>query len=309
MADQKVSALTTIPVVDRAADILYIVDTSGGTSNKVTPNTLLGITGAPVGDTDVATLTNKTITSPAISSPVFSGTITGTYTIGGTPTFPSSVATLTGSQTFTNKTLTSPTINTPTITNPTITVDSISEFTAANGVTIDGLNIKDSKLNTNNSVVTANITDTAVTPAKLQSGTGSAWAWQSWAPTWVNLTVGNATTSYGYTQTGKTVKGYIFLSLGSTSSVTGTPTFTLPVTANARHALSPRSILGQATFVDTGTATYVGFVFSNASTTIATISAIATGSTYATEALVTGSVPFGFGTGDTMQIMFEYEAA
>lgn len=40
------------------------------------------------------TLTNKTLTAPTISAPVFSGTITGTYTIGGTPTFPVGIATL-----------------------------------------------------------------------------------------------------------------------------------------------------------------------------------------------------------------------
>lgn len=59
----------------------------------------------------------------------------------------------------------------------TITTDTINENTAANGVTIDGLNIKDSKLNTNNSVVTANITDDAVTPAKWTNPyCFSAWA-------------------------------------------------------------------------------------------------------------------------------------
>lgn len=73
----------------------------------------------------------------------------------------------TDSQTLTNKTLTSPTINTAIINNPTLNTNTISEFTGANGVTVDGLNIKDSKLNTNNSVVTANITDDAVTAAKI----------------------------------------------------------------------------------------------------------------------------------------------
>lgn len=168
--DQKLSALNTIPLVDRAADFLYIVDTSAGTPNKTTPNQLLGITGAPVGDTDTQTLSAKTLTNPTINSGVLSGTLSGTYTLGGTPTFPAAVVTLTGSQTLTNKTLTSPTINTATIVNPTLTVNTVSEFTAANGVTVDGLNIKDGALNTSNSVVTSNITDSAVTSAKVATG-------------------------------------------------------------------------------------------------------------------------------------------
>jgi len=48
-----------------------------------------------------------------------------------------------------------------------LAVNTISEKTAANGVTVDGLNIKDGKLNTNNSVVTANITDANITTDKL----------------------------------------------------------------------------------------------------------------------------------------------
>lgn len=52
----------------------------------------------------------------------------------------------------------------------TVTTDTIAERTSANGVTIDGLNIKDGALNTNNSVVTANIANNAVTPAKRTGG-------------------------------------------------------------------------------------------------------------------------------------------
>jgi hypothetical protein len=66
----KLTALTAIPSVDRAADLLYIVDSSGGTSNKVTPNNLLGFTGGnPVSTTDTQSLTNKTLTSPTITAP------------------------------------------------------------------------------------------------------------------------------------------------------------------------------------------------------------------------------------------------
>ena len=46
-------------------------------------------------------------------------------------------------------------------------VDTINEVTSANGVTVDGLSIKDSKLVTANSVVTTNITDANVTTAKI----------------------------------------------------------------------------------------------------------------------------------------------
>ena len=48
-----------------------------------------------------------------------------------------------------------------------VKVDTIQENTSANGITVDGLNIKDSKLVTANSVVTSNITNDAVTIDKL----------------------------------------------------------------------------------------------------------------------------------------------
>ena len=48
-----------------------------------------------------------------------------------------------------------------------VKVDTIQENTSANGITVDGLNIKDSKLVTANSVVTSNITDANITTDKL----------------------------------------------------------------------------------------------------------------------------------------------
>ena len=71
----------------------------------------------------------------------------------------------TDTQTLTNKTLTSPTINTAIINNPTLNTDTISEFTAAVGVTIDGVLLKDSKMNG------SYLTDSSVGNSALALGT------------------------------------------------------------------------------------------------------------------------------------------
>jgi hypothetical protein len=155
--------------IDIANDLVMVWKAANSTLYKATPNQLANLASQWVGVSDTQTLTNKTITAPAISSPVLSGTVTGTYTIGGTPTFPSSVVTLTGSQTLTNKILTSPTINAPTITNATITADAVSGFSSASTGTIYGLSIASGKLGSN-TVVTGSITDGAVTAPKLDTG-------------------------------------------------------------------------------------------------------------------------------------------
>ena len=133
--------ITSLPVastIDPVNDTIAIVTNNINTTQQISRNTLLALSSAPVGLTDSQTLTNKILTSPTISGPTFSGTLAGTYTIGGTPTFPSSVVTLTGSQTLTNKTLTSPTINSPTITNATLSTDSITGYTTSNSGTLFG---------------------------------------------------------------------------------------------------------------------------------------------------------------------------
>ncbi len=170
MSDVTIPGLSTqLTSVDRAADLLEVSDTSdSGNSKKSSVNNLLDLTSHPVGVDDVQTLTNKTLTAPTISSPVLSGSVTGTYTLAGTPTFPSAVVTLTGSQTLTNKVLTSPTINTATVSNPTLTVDTVSEFTAANGVTVDGVLLKDSDVSANDSTLSGTL---SVTGNSTLSGT------------------------------------------------------------------------------------------------------------------------------------------
>lgn len=127
--------------IDPVNDYLLVYTASATATQGINRNILLGLSSGPVGLTDSQTLTNKILTAPTINGAVLSGTLSGTYTIGGTPTFPASVVTLTGTQALTNKTLTSPTITAPSITNATISADAITGFTTSNTGTIYGVSI------------------------------------------------------------------------------------------------------------------------------------------------------------------------
>jgi hypothetical protein len=140
---------------------------------------LSGVTGTDkaVSKTGTETLTNKTLTSPAITSPTITTSIIVTsldlnsselildadgdttitadsddqidFKIGGTDRFQMTASTfyaLNGRQ---------------------IATDTVAEYNNGVGVTVDGLNIIDGVLNTDDSVVTTNITDENVTSRKL----------------------------------------------------------------------------------------------------------------------------------------------
>ena len=156
--------------IDAVNDELVIWTNSLSVVQNINRNTFLNLASQPVGLTDSQTLTNKTLTSPTVSSPTFSGTLAGTYTIGGTPTFPASVTQNTVSQTLTNKTLTSPTITSPTITNATISADTLTGYTVSNTGTVYGMSVSNGILSSSalvGSVNTAAIASNAVLSAKL----------------------------------------------------------------------------------------------------------------------------------------------
>lgn len=211
----------------------------------------------------------------------------------------------TDTQTLTNKTLTSPTINTAIINNPTLSTNTIAEFTAAAGVTIDGVLLKDAAVGANH-VITASILDAAVTPAKLLAGTGTTWVWQSYTPTWTNLTVGNGTVTAKYARIGKTVILRIKFVMGGTSVMGSSPTFSLPVTAISEY--NSRYSVGSLYLEDAGVAAYYG-AMELSNTTTGAPNTFGTGGTYASSAGVSAAVPFTWGTGDFFNGTLVYEAA
>ena len=151
-------------------------------------------------------------------------------------------------------------------------------------------------------VTTAKMLDSAVTPAKLQSGTGSGWAWSSWTPTLTNLSGG--TLNYAkYIQVGKTVHWRLKYTLAG-AGVTGLPRITLPVTAHSDYvSFDHFDMTGQ--FQDA-----TGFIW-QAFGYLASTSAFDVGylNTSLNFAVTSSTAPFTWAVSDSIKLSGTYEAA
>jgi hypothetical protein len=318
MADSTIDGLPTIAAVDRATDKLAIWDASAGLTGETTINATLGLTGNPVGHSDVQTLSNKTLgitNTVTLADSLFtlqdnsdntkqaqfqlSGITTGTTRTYTLPNASGTLVDLASAQTLTNKTLTSPVINTATIANPTLTVDAISEFTSGAGVTIDGLLVKD-----------GTIPDSLITPAKILAGTGTSWVWQSYSPSWTGgaPAIGNGTIVGKYSQVGKTVFYRIIVTMGSTTTYgAGTWAFSLPVTSTEGTTGFPPTGTYAAYDNSAGNNYWGGIGFASTTTVAGLINSISTagqwGGTLGT------TTPFTWAQSDILYIKGFYEAA
>lgn len=190
---------------------------------------------------------------------------------------------------------TSPTLNTP-------KVDTIQENTSTNGVTVDGLNIKDGKLNTNNSVVTSNITDAAVTNDKLAVNA----ALTSYTPTLTNLSGG--TINYArYVQVGKMVHCEFKYTLGGAGMGTA-PEISLPVAPATRY-VDTDLVMHNVLLSDNGGQDYYGLARISQTNDTIILYIMRANSTYVDTTNITSTVPFTWGSTDFVRAVWDYEAA
>jgi hypothetical protein len=130
-------------------------------------------------------------------------------------------------------------------------------------------------------------------------------AWQSYTPTWTNLTVGNGTQEFKYTQINKFVHVFGRITFGSTTSISTVPRMTLPVS----RPNGQLSILGTAILGDTGTGTYAGYPLSDAAGSVLIFRMDHTVGSTVLEGNPSATSPFTWVSGDFINVNLMYEAA
>jgi hypothetical protein len=126
--------------------------------------------------------------------------------------------------------------------------------------------------------------------------------YSDWTPSYTNLTIGNGTVVSRYAQSGKYVNFFWSLQFGSTTSISGSPVITLPVTA--RNAYENTT----ANFDDAGTGGFTGYALMT-STTAMTVYYIGAATAYTQFFGITSSLPFTWTTNDRISFQISYEAA
>ena len=156
----------------------------------------------------------------------------------------------------------------------------------------------------------------ADTPARLAVGandlfltaasgeaTGLKWAggWTSFTPSINNITVGNGTLFANYQIIGKTVNLYFKLTFGTTTSISGVPSFFLPV-AGARSRIG---LTGG--FIDAGVKGYLAF--GEIAGGQLYIYSVESNGTYANYSGMSSTIPFTWAVNDYIEFSVSYEAA
>lgn len=186
------------------------------------------------------------------------------------------------------------------------TASAVNELTITNAATGAGASLSATGGDTN---IDLNLTPKGTGKLKVGGNTIEHGAWTDWTPTWTNLTTGNGTLNWAkYCQVGKTVFFRLKFTLGTTSSVGTTPTFTLPVTSSSSYESLGSALGPLATRDVSGSASFFGMVYWNSTTTAAPATYGVSGSLLGRNTF-TSTVPFTWANTDYIECSGSYEAA
>lgn len=126
--------------------------------------------------------------------------------------------------------------------------------------------------------------------------------WTTWTPTIFNFTLGNGTLTARYSKLGKTVNYYLRVVFGSTTSFSGNPTFTLPITPSYQEGP-----VGNIFIDDPGSAGYIGLAIMFGGNPYLSVGR--SDATFLKYELFSATVPMTWGNNDTLTIRGSYEVA
>lgn len=128
-------------------------------------------------------------------------------------------------------------------------------------------------------------------------------AWVAYTPTFTNFTLGNGSVVARYKQIGKTVLAYLFITLGSTSSVGNNPIFTTPTSMKSGGS----GLFFPANYTIAGVE-YLGAAIGFDQTQLLLGTQQVSG-TSVVRGTVTATAPATWASGDKIGLEFFYEAA
>jgi hypothetical protein len=140
---------------------------------------------------------------------------------------------------------------------------------------------------------------TAATGLAYKSAT-TLYPWTAWTPTLTGIVIGNGNVSAKYQQIGKTIIFNLRLEYGSTSSITGRVSFSLPVTPAKNQAAF--ALLDDYGSIAPDAAS--GLILTNGNLYV---EAINTAGTYAKGAYLSTTIPFTWSSLDSIAVTGSYE--
>jgi hypothetical protein len=278
-----------------------MADLKGGTTGQI-------LSKATNADMDFTWITNDVgdITAVNVTAPITGGGTSGAVTIGvsAASTSASGVVQLSDSTSTTSSVLAS----TPTATKAAYDLANTASTTATAAIPKSTVTTAGDIIFRNGSAPTRLGIGTAGQVLTVNSGaTAPEWAtptgstWTTWSPTYTGLTVGNGTITARYNTNNNVVYFQWKLVFGSTSSISGDVTVSLPLTANTSNSLAQVSILDE--FV----AYYVGIGLVGTTSVLARVTTA--GGTYVGNASLSSTVPMTWNSGDSMVVAGFYEKA